>query len=222
MLMVWSNCKDPAQEQAFNDWYTNVHVPDVVATGWVVNGMRYRNLATSLDSGDARYLAIYETDRWDMEDMLEDIRTTHTPRWQEQGRTNPNLQGVRGGVFRKCGPPFRPETSAFTTEKTGKAPITGLLVALSTCTEPMREGDFNNWYNRVYVPKLVAEGPFHTAYRYCNSVRDADGKHLFVALYETDALNPEAEIKHFLGNWQPPARRSPYVQELGYSIFTPI
>src|SRR5256885_9954566 len=88
MLVVLMNCADPARDDAFNEWYNTVHVPDVIATEWVSSGLRYRNVAPELGAGEARYLAVYETDRWDMEDMLDDTRVTQTPRWREQGRLN--------------------------------------------------------------------------------------------------------------------------------------
>ncbi|MDO8689608.1 MAG: hypothetical protein Q7R39_06290, partial [Dehalococcoidia bacterium] len=172
--------------------------------------------------GENRYLAIYETDRWDMEDMLGDLRTEHAPTWRERGRCNINLQVTHSGVFRKCGPSTRPEGSGFTTERTGKAPVTGLLVVLDTCTEPSRETSFNNWYNRIYAPAVVAAGLFHTAYRYANTVREPDGRRLFISLYETDSCLPNNEIELLWHQWKTSTARAPDAHLLSEGVFAPI
>jgi hypothetical protein len=222
MLVVLMNCAEPGREQAFNAWYNDIHVPDVIATEWVTSGRRYRNLAPDLQPNEARYLALYETDRWDMEDMLDDIRTTHTPRWRDQNRLTTDARLAMMGVFRKCGPPWRPETSPFATERTGKADITGLLLQVSVCTEPAKEGEFNDWYNRRYVPEAMAAGPFHTAYRYANSVREPEGGRRFLTLFETDAPDPASAVSKFLTEWQPSRQRLPCETQISTSTFEPI
>jgi hypothetical protein len=222
ILVILASCKDASQEDALREWYKAIYMPDMVATGWVENGLLYRNIKPSLDEGEARYLAIHETDRWDMEDMLDEISMAHAPRWREQGRDNTNLQVERIGVFRKCGPPSRPEVSGFTTQRTGIARTAGLLLALAKCTEPRREGDFNNWFNRVYVPEVMAAGPFHTAYRYAKVAQESDKRRLFVALYESDTSDLAGDIERFLSHWQASAKRSPYIEDLGHDLFAPI
>jgi hypothetical protein len=222
MLFVQMNCADPAHEDDFNRWYNQVHVPDVIATGWVDNGRRYRNPAPALAEGEARYLALYETDRWDMEDMIDSFRTVDGPRWRELGRTTPYAQLVRMNVVRRCGPPFRPESSGFTTARTGSAAVTGLLLMLDTCTEPAQEGGFNDWFNRRYVPELVAAGPFHSAYRFACANREPEGTRLFVTLCETDVADPAAEVARFLDRWQPSSVRPAFALHRATSVFEPI
>ncbi|MGE0542526.1 MAG: DUF4286 family protein [Dehalococcoidia bacterium] len=222
MLFVQMNCADPAHDDDFNRWYNEVHVPDVIATGWVENGRRYRNLAADLREGESRYLALYETDRWDMEDMIDSFRTVDGPRWREQGHTTTYSQLVRMSVVRRCGPPFRPESSGFTTARTGTAPVSGLLLMLDICTEPAQEGNFNDWFNRHAIPELIATGPFHTAYRFACAVREPDGSRLFATLCETEAADPRAEVARFLEQWQPSSARPAFAQHQSTSVFAPI
>ena len=222
-LVVTTAGPGEAEDQAFNDWYTRVHVPDVVATGWVVKGIMYRNVRPVLEPREARYLAIFETDRWDMEDMVEELPTVWRARWEAQGTYWGGAPVTYdSSVFRLCGPPLRPEASAFTTEKTGTAPVTGLVLAWAICTQPEREMDFNNWFNRRYVPELMSQAPFHTAYRYASAFRNPDGRRVFLTIYETDEPNPESAGRQFLDGYESPVRTSPLVQELGYSIYRPI
>ena len=30
LLFAFSDCKDPAREKEFNDWYENMHMPDML------------------------------------------------------------------------------------------------------------------------------------------------------------------------------------------------
>jgi hypothetical protein len=65
VLVVLVNNGDPSQEAEFNKWYNEVHIPDVVGTGSYYHATRYEN--TNPKPGEARYLAIYETDWEDPE-----------------------------------------------------------------------------------------------------------------------------------------------------------
>ncbi len=59
VLVVLVDNADLTREAAFNRWYDEVHVPDVLAPGTFYRATRFR----ALDSSPlAHYLAIYETD----------------------------------------------------------------------------------------------------------------------------------------------------------------
>jgi antibiotic biosynthesis monooxygenase (ABM) superfamily enzyme len=51
----------PEKEQAFNEWYNNVHVPEILACPGFLSGRRFRRI-----SGDEiRYMALYELESLD-------------------------------------------------------------------------------------------------------------------------------------------------------------
>ena len=61
----------PGQDDAFNDWYSNVHLADVLKLPGVVAAQRYRMSATQHRPGpfEHEYMAVYEIE-------IDDIRTT--------------------------------------------------------------------------------------------------------------------------------------------------
>ena len=59
VFVVVTNCTDPARETEFNDWYTNTHVPDIIALPGFVAATRYRIVGKPRD-GQGKFLALYE------------------------------------------------------------------------------------------------------------------------------------------------------------------
>jgi hypothetical protein len=60
VMVVSSNCTDPAREDEFNDWYSNIHLPDILSTGAFHTDYRYEDINPQESVG--KYWAIYETD----------------------------------------------------------------------------------------------------------------------------------------------------------------
>jgi hypothetical protein len=178
---VLSDCTDPAQEDAFNRWYSDVHLGDILGTGLAAHAFRYRSAPPLPPEG--RYLAVYEFDRADLEAAGQEL-TRHAERFAQQGRIHPALKVVRRGMWRRIGGEFRGS-------KSGRAKVTGLLAVQSNCSSPAREAEFNTWYNGTHIPDILASGLFHTAYRF-EAVDPAAWQGKYLALYETDARDPAA------------------------------
>ena len=68
-LFVFSDCKDPAREEEFNDWYDNVHLPDMLQVEGLVKATRWMT-AENAEGQQRRYLAIYEVET---EDSIETL-----------------------------------------------------------------------------------------------------------------------------------------------------
>lgn len=60
ILVVMTDCSDPARTEEFDRWYDEVHIPEVIGTGCYWSAMRYRSIDPP--SQDPRYLALYETE----------------------------------------------------------------------------------------------------------------------------------------------------------------
>ncbi|MET0728667.1 MAG: hypothetical protein ABWZ76_10270 [Acidimicrobiales bacterium] len=57
ILAVYANPADPTREDEFNAWYTDVHIPEVLALDGVVGATRYQLADAQLgSSGDHRYV----------------------------------------------------------------------------------------------------------------------------------------------------------------------
>ena len=62
LFMVRSN-PQPGQETAFNDWYTDVHLPEVVSIPGFLSAQRFNLNEAQVQPDQAQsYLAIYEID----------------------------------------------------------------------------------------------------------------------------------------------------------------
>ena len=59
VLVVVTNCSDPAREAEFNDWYTNTHVPDILQLPGFVAATRYE-IVGQPRQGQGKFLALYE------------------------------------------------------------------------------------------------------------------------------------------------------------------
>jgi hypothetical protein len=65
VVLVFTECTDPAREEEFNEWYDNTHVPDVLETSGFVSGIRYE-LVGNPGPGQGKYLAIYDVESDDL------------------------------------------------------------------------------------------------------------------------------------------------------------
>lgn len=62
----------PGREAEYNDWYTGVHLPDLLALEGFVSAQRFQLVETDKSGGEAPggYLAIYELEGDDPEPIL--------------------------------------------------------------------------------------------------------------------------------------------------------
>jgi hypothetical protein len=93
LLLVFSNAR-PEREHEFNDWYTNVHVLDLVdKIDGIEAGQRFQLAGSYRDSAaDYKYLAMY----WIPDDKLEDAQAGL--RWQHQDRQEALAEGREPAV----------------------------------------------------------------------------------------------------------------------------
>jgi len=81
--LVEVNCVDTTKETDFNDWYNNIHLPDVLETPGFVAATRYE--MKEFRDGRAKYLTIYELETSDIENTLA-VRREKRIKEKEQGR----------------------------------------------------------------------------------------------------------------------------------------
>ena len=59
-----------------------------------------------------------------------------------------------------------------------------ILVVALNCSDPAREGEFNEWYNKVHIPEVLSRVPgVKSAIRY-EVVEPTEGDPKYIALYE--------------------------------------
>lgn len=50
----------PGKEEAFHDWYQNVHLPELCGIAGLTGGQRYKLVTRLMGSDDNQWLAIYD------------------------------------------------------------------------------------------------------------------------------------------------------------------
>ncbi len=74
-MFAFTNAK-PGQDDAFNDWYTNTHLADVLKLPGVTSAQRFRlsDVQYRPGSGSHQYMAVYEIDIDDIELTFAELR----------------------------------------------------------------------------------------------------------------------------------------------------
>ncbi len=101
ILLVLSNCKDPAREAAFNRWYEDIHVADILETGAFHTAYRYESL--NPQATKTKYLALYETEQSDPAKAREAMRKARAD-WEKRGRLSDTIEVVASLTARRLWP----------------------------------------------------------------------------------------------------------------------
>jgi hypothetical protein len=77
VLVVFSSPKEGATDSEYNNWYDNIHVPEVTEVPGVVSARRFALSETQVVPGASidrlPYLAIYELDSGDLDQVAKEI-----------------------------------------------------------------------------------------------------------------------------------------------------
>ena len=74
LLFAFSDCKDPSREDEFNDWYSNMHVPDMLEVPGMISATRWVSAHKDLEGEQRKYLAMYELETDDLEKFDASVR----------------------------------------------------------------------------------------------------------------------------------------------------
>ena len=73
LFFAFSDCKDPSREKEYNDWYSNMHVPDMLEVPGMIQATRWMS-AVSKEDQSRKYLALYEFEADDLEKFDMSVR----------------------------------------------------------------------------------------------------------------------------------------------------
>jgi len=73
VMVVEAGPVDPDREDDFNEWYSTVHLPELLAVPGFVRARRYK-VSGAGQPGRHRYLTIYELEADDLEAPLRELR----------------------------------------------------------------------------------------------------------------------------------------------------
>ena len=74
-MVVMTNAK-PGQDQEFNDWYTNIHLPEVCQVPGIKSARRFQHSRSLPEGGPetiqtgTKYLALYEIETDDIDSVV--------------------------------------------------------------------------------------------------------------------------------------------------------
>ena len=84
LMMVFSNATSPEEIPEFNRWYDDVHLREVLAVPGVVAATRFELDEAQMMPGDdgfgRRFLALYEIEAEDLEQVRDAVRATSSDR----------------------------------------------------------------------------------------------------------------------------------------------
>lgn len=84
LFVTYADYADPSCEDEFNDWYNNVHVPDMLETPGMISATRWENVFPK-GNNRRRYMAMYEIETDDIEKFDKMLRENGR-RSKERGR----------------------------------------------------------------------------------------------------------------------------------------
>ena len=192
ILAVFTNCRDPQRGKDFNRWYDDSHVPRLEQSGALARSSRYRNVG-EMNSGQAKYLAIHESNRTDQMSVYREVTQTWE-RLAAEGAIHLALDLVLRAQYERVGPEFRSDRSA--------RPVQGILVVLTDPRPGVPDDEFNDWYAGTHVPELLGTGKYHTANRYRLVASEPEAPR-YAAIYETelDAATAADALLEYRGKW---------------------
>ena len=65
IFFAYSDCADPSREKEFNDWYDNIHIPDMLETPGMIRATRWENVHPA-GNQRRKYIAMYEIETDDI------------------------------------------------------------------------------------------------------------------------------------------------------------
>ena len=177
LFFILCNCSDPAKEADFNEWYMREHIPDVMSSKVYHSGVRWVNV--EIKPGAAKYLTVYESD-WDDANKARDTMSANNERLRQMGRSKRHeaLQTLHALKFSRLGQPMRGPAW-----KPGME-TKSVLAVMVNCSDPAKEAEFNEWYNKEHAPDTLSSKVYHTATRYVNADLKA-GEPKYLCIYET-------------------------------------
>lgn len=178
LLVTLTDCIDPAAEEQFCVWQEQVLIPALSSLGWVHPIMRFRNVLAGGNTyqGFPRYLTLAEVQREPSPETWDGIVAVRS-QLDLEGRGFSGTVSMVDALYARTGGEIQ-------TERTGQ-PLTGVYLVFSYC----RDGkftEFDQWYDEVHGPEVLALGQYHTAYRYVAAIKHPTIPE-YLTVYETSS-----------------------------------
>ena len=140
MLAVWSEVSEEHEEE-FNEWYNQEHIAERLSVPGVLSAARYE----AVKSGP-KHLAVYELEHSSVMQSPEYAALKSNPtEWSK--RMSPDVIGTKyiRNVYEMIFP-------TELTEEIALSPMAPALQVGRMNIPSNTENEWNNWYNKIYVP----------------------------------------------------------------------
>jgi len=187
LMTAWTHVP-PEREEEFNAWYNTEHLPQIVALPGFVLGRRY-----VCDRATPRYLAWYDTADATVEPgpHLQKYFADSTPWWQRIARFLQHRERMNFQLMRDVG------------EK--QSDDTPWLYIVHTDIPDHIVDEYNEWYDKEHLPRLVTVPGVIRARRY-NRVSGPGPQYLTAyELTDKDAFESPEGLK---------ARKTPWTEKM--------
>ena len=159
LLVVLSGPVSSERDDIYNDWYTNVHLSDVLNVPGYIRATRYKAFSGER-SFEQEYMALYELEVENL-DALQAVSDEHMRRIEanEMHRSPPETidrDNVRSMYYIETGPRLGGHDDI---------PETVFMPFTESASEEEDE-EFNRWYQEVHLPEVLGVPGFSAASRY--------------------------------------------------------
>lgn len=189
LLVVYTEPTTPAHEDAYNRWYTEEHLPDVLAVPGYVRATRFRAVPGECAVAQ-RYLSLYELEVDGLRGLQatsdEHMRRIATGDMRRSPDGAMDRNAMRALYYEAVGPRVG----------TGDAVPASVLMVYSDPSSPEAEAEYNRWYQDVHLPEVIDVPGFVAASRYRVTAVNMLGEpwvvsQRYLAVYELDRQDPE-------------------------------
>ena len=197
ILLSLVNVDDPSKEPAFNEFYENVHIPDMLGTPGILGVQRF--VCIDENMGKGKYLTILEFSPLDAQIILGQVRATISEKQKAPGHSFAGVTPTLTGVFRRF---LRLEDQTRPQKN-----ITGLFLAFFSPNDVANLAEMHLWQNTVHVPDLLNVPGFHAVNRL--EAADLAAGYQFLNIYEIDSEVPKAslqEMRQRVSSWRAAGR----------------
>ena len=173
MLAVWSEVP-PEHEEEFNEWYNQEHISERLSVPGVLSAARYE----AVKSGP-KHLAVYELEHSSVMKSPEYVELKNNPTdWSK--RMSPDVIGTKyiRNVYQMIFP-------TELTEEIVSSPMAPALQIGRMNIPSNTEDEWNNWYNKIYVPNYETVDGVIRGRRY----QIVEGSPKYMTFYELDSAN---------------------------------
>ncbi len=216
LMVVGTRNTDPAQVAAFNHWYDDIDIPDVLKVPGYQRARRGQRQiivgasATAPAADQDQYVALYDIETLSIDRTMVDMLMA-SRKMEASGRSTTLLKVVERSYFSRLGP-SRDATRA----RSGGKNRYVYLERVACCRDAADENQLNDWYDRIHIPDVLTAPGIVRATRYrLYRVLMVEPRKVpqFLAVYEFEAESAD-QVRNAMAALNARLRESDRISEL--------